>query len=366
MNTDSTLLRNNKKHTFSANIRLILMITIGLFCILLCSVFILYHIGRCQFEKRLSSQISHTLSDSDRFYFQEIPAIPSPFSVTPPTELEYHDKTYHKNPNLIVIYFMGIDLDSPVSETNVSEGGQSDANFLIFIDIKEKTIKIASVNRNAMTSVDIYDTFNEYGYTIPAQLCLQHAYGNGMQESCERSCNALSRLLYHMPINGYYALQKGAVAALNDSIGGVQVTALEDVIFPYPETLIHKGDKILLKGNNAYYYLTFRYIENFGSNNGRLERERQYVNAFLHKFYTTTIRNPFQLIKCYQSLHNYSVSDLSAPELLYMFCLAKQYTIDTNIYNLPGKTVLEGTYESYYISEDDIISFILNYYYLPK
>ena len=91
-------------------------------------------------------------------------------------------------------------------------------------------LSIIAVNRNAMALVDVYDEDGVYMGQYTKQITLQHGYGDGMELSCERSVAAVSRLFYNLPISGYAAINMGAIPALNDAVGGVQVTVLDDVI----------------------------------------------------------------------------------------------------------------------------------------
>ena len=79
--------------------------------------------------------------------------------------------------------------------------------------------------------------------SIPSRSLCKHGYGDGMELSCERSVAAVSRLFYNLPISGYAAINMGAIPALNDAVGGVQVTVLDDVIYPEYDMDLHQGRK---------------------------------------------------------------------------------------------------------------------------
>lgn len=330
--------------------------------LILC-LFILYVVGKIQFTSRLQNVKNDSLTMEDRFFFGEPLSGNDTFSW--PEDLEYTDNgnLYSFRQKQFVLYFMGIDDDNMVSSKTPSEGGQADAHFLIFIDTESKTIRILTLNRNTMTDIDIYDLYNVYGYTIPGQLCLQHAYGDGMEDSCEKSQYAIRRCLNNMPVHAYVSLNKGIIGALNDAVGGVRVTALEDIIFPEPETIIHKGDDILLKGSDAYYYITHRYTMNFGSNNTRLERQKQYLHTLLEQMKSSVLKNPLKLYELYHLSRKYMVTDLSIPEMFYLATLGMTYQIDTDIVSIPGQTEEGELYETFYPDEEKKTDIILDYYY---
>lgn len=346
--------------------KIIQFILIMLVALTLC-IFLLLFIGKMQFTRRMqnvpSPLFNEEESNMERFYFDTPLTVNSPLS-WPDTQDYTKDNTHYTfQQNQFVLYFMGVDDDDTVSAKTPSEGGQADAHFLIFIDTQKKTIRILTLNRNTMTDIDIYDYYNQYGYTIPGQLCLQHAYGDGLKDSCEKSRDAVRRCLNNMPIHAYISLNKGIIGALNDAVGGVRVIALEDIIFPEPETIIHKGDDILLKGSDAYYYLTHRYTDNFGSNNTRLERQKQYLHTLLEQLKTTVLKNPFKIYQLYHLARKYMVTDLSFPEMCYLGYLFMTYQIDTDIVSIPGTTQEGALYETFYPDENARLDAILNYYY---
>lgn len=341
----------------------IILLLIGIIIAIIVCLTILFLIGKYQFTSRLSHIAADEMSMEDRFFFGE----PLSGNQAPawPEDIEYtkDGATYTFNQQQFVLYFMGIDDNDPVAPRTSSEGGQADAHFLIFIDTNAKAIRILTLNRNTMTDIDIYDLYNEYGYTIPGQLCLQHAYGDGMQDSCKKSQDAIRRCLNNMPVHAYVSLNKGIIGALNDAVGGVRVIALEDIIFPEPETIIHKGDDILLKGSDAFYYITHRYTANFGSNNTRLERQKQYLHTLLEQLKSSVLKNPFKLFELYHLSKKYMVTDLSIPEMFYLGSICMTYQIDTNIVSIPGKTQAEELYETFYPDKEACEDTILEYFY---
>lgn len=344
-------------------IKKITILSIGIIIAMILCLLLLYLIGSIQFNKRLQRVAEPQLSMSERFFFDEPLSEKGSFSWPEDISYQKGQTLYQFHQKQFVLYFMGIDDDDKVTSHISSEGGQADAHFLIFIDMESRSIRILTLNRNTMTDIDIYDLYNNYGYTIPGQLCLQHAYGDGLHDSCKRSLDAVRRCLNNMPIHAYVSLNKGVIAALNDAVGGVRVIALEDIIFPEPETIIHKGDDILLKGSDAYYYLTHRYTANFGSNNTRLERQKQYLHTLLGQIKDSVLQNPLQLYKLYRLARDYMVTDLSIPEMFYLSTLVMTYQIDTTIVSIPGETFDEALYETFYPDEEARENTILEYYY---
>ena len=132
--------------------------------------------------------------------------------------------------------------------------------FLAVMNPHDKSVSIIAINRNAMALVDVYDEDGVYMGQYTKQITLQHGYGDGMELSCERSVAAVSRLFYNLPISGYAAINMGAIPALNDAVGGVQVTVLDDVIYPEYDMDLHQGDvltHIVIPGKDYQGYHGF-------------------------------------------------------------------------------------------------------------
>ena len=145
--------------------------------------------------------------------------------------VRYNGNVYDYNEDITTFLIMGIDKDDEVVKEvqEGTDGGQSDALFLLVLNPHDESIKIIGINRNTMTDVDIYDDYGRYMTTTIAQIAVQHGFGNGMEESCEYQVKAVSNLFYQLPIHGYAAINMSAISTINDIVGGVDVTVLEDL-----------------------------------------------------------------------------------------------------------------------------------------
>ena len=144
--------------------------------------------------------------------------------------VKYHDTIYEYNEDIMTFLVMGIDKDSDaVKVAEGTDGGQADALFLVVMNPQDKSIKIIGINRNTMTDIDLYDEEGAYITTTKAQIAVQHGFGDGMEESCEYQCRAVANLFYNLPIHGYAAVNMSAIPTINDAVGGIKVTVLEDM-----------------------------------------------------------------------------------------------------------------------------------------
>lgn len=128
--------------------------------------------------------------------------------------VKYKNQIYAYNEDILTFLFMGIDKqDETVQEMpEGTDGGQADALFLLVLNPRKKEMDLIGINRNTMTQIDMYSDTGAYIDTITAQICVQHGFGNGMEESCVYQKEAVSRLFYGLPIHGYAAVNYSAAA----------------------------------------------------------------------------------------------------------------------------------------------------------
>lgn len=253
-------------------------------------------------------------------------------------QIRYQGQVYNYNKDIQSFLVLGIDKDEPVTPaTDGISGGQSDAIFLVIVNPHTKTVKLLAINRNTKTPIDVYDKEGHFVIRYPLQITLQHGYGDGMQVSCERSVSAVSNFLYKLPITGYFSVNRGAIAVLNDAVGGVTVDVLNDIIYP-GEITLHKGENHHLVGREAYFYTATRHIEDFASADLRLARQRQYLGAFVSTFRHKLKTNPLLPLHIYDVISDYSVTDLSMSELISLFVKTRGYTFDQTVYTPEGTT----------------------------
>ena len=275
--------------------------------------------------------------------------------------ISYNGQRYQHNDHLRTYLYMGIDKDGPVTEAEDSvSGGQSDAMFLIVVDSEKKTISVLSINRNTMTDVDVYDKDGNFVETRKLQICLQHGFGDGMRTSCQRSVDAVSNLLYGEPISGYIAMNMDAMPMMNDSVGGVTVEVLDDLTSPSRNVSLHKGETVTLNGDEAYVYLRSRDINEFDSATERLNRQMQYIQAFVKQ---AKSKDAATLVSAYNAITDYIVTNVDVPNLVNK--LTTYEFDDSRMYTVPGETKMGEQYEEYHVDEDALYQLMIDTFYKP-
>lgn len=275
----------------------------------------------------------------------------------------YNGEKYVYNEDMITLLFLGIDTKEAVkpAEDGVS-GGQSDALFLLVLNPHTNIMDIIAIHRNSIALVDIYDKNGNYTGTGYTQICLQHAYGGGMEKSNEMTKNSVSRMLYDLPIHSVTSINMGAVPELNDSVGGITLNSLET--FEADGYSFIEGQQVKLKGDNAYTYVHYRNMYVSDSAGMRLNRQKQYITSFMNTALAQVKNDIGKVVDVYNIISKYVVTDLSIDEMTYLASELISYKFG-GIYSIEGELDKnpKWKYERYNLNQDALYEMLIDKFY---
>lgn len=314
---------------------------IAVIAVLIALVFCVFHIFAAAGRHRLQSKADAWQSDFIR----------------------YQGRVYQYNEDILTFLVMGIDKGTEAIEGYEDEGyGQADALFLAVLNQKDQSIRIIGINRNTMTDIDIYDENGSYVRTQTAQIAVQHGFGDGREKSCKYQLEAVQHLFYNLPIHEYVAINVSAIPAINDAVGGVDVTVLQDLTVKDP--LLVKDSQVHLMGESAYWYVKYRDTSVFASADMRLARQKQYLTSFVEQA-KAAVRSDISIVMdLYQAVMPQIVTDIAADEIAYLASILPDYHFDKNsIYTLEGETVMGRQFEEFYPDETALYELVLDVFY---
>lgn len=263
--------------------------------------------------------------------------------------VSYDGKVYEYNEGMMNFLLLGIDKQGKVKKSkNNTDGGQADAIFLVCANPDTKQINIIGVNRDTMVDV-VMVGIGENGEDViaPAELAVQHGFGDGMEQSCELTVDAVSKLFYQLPIHGYLSFNMGGVAELSNALGGVQLTCLEDMTNVNKKWT--KGAEITLKGKDTYNYIHWRDTKSFESARARLARQKQYLSAMGTTAFAKMKEDLTLPVKLYTQFKPYIVTNLTVDEIAWLATEFSGYQLNTDvIYSLEGETRIGEEFEEFY------------------
>lgn len=278
--------------------------------------------------------------------------------------IRHQGKIYEYNEDILTFLVMGIDKMEEVSESKDKvSGGQADALFLVIANPDDRSIKILAVNRDTMTDIVMYNAgVSGSSSLVNAQIAAQHGFGDGKELSCELTRDAVSRLFFDLPVNGYVSVNMGAIPELNDALGGVDVTVLEDLSKKIKGA--KAGVELHLEGMDAFWYVKYRDTTVFESARGRLARQKQYLTAFMNKAIAATKKDITLPINLYGKLKQYMVTDVTTDELAYLAGELVNYRFDQNaIYTMEGTTNEWNGHEQFHPDYDALRDLMIQLFY---
>lgn len=286
--------------------------------------------------------------------------------ISEPGVVWHNGKAYRYNEDIITILCMGVDQSGEVlgSETGFSgQSGQADTIFMAVLNEADNQLTIIAVSRDTMTEIPVFDAKGGYIGENINHLGLAYAFGDGRETSCQYMVDAVSKLFYGIPINGYAAVNMSAIAVLNDAVGGVTVTVPEDFEDAGPE--YKKGEPLHLDGSQAESFVRWRNSEEDGSNNQRISRQKQYLTEFI-KTASKAVQEDYTLpVELYQGLSAQMVTDLNLDKAVYLATEALDMEFkEENLITLQGKAAKGNVYDEFYADDDALYELILDTFYV--
>jgi len=272
----------------------------------------------------------------------------------------YNGVTYKYNKNITSILMMGIDereLDAPKT---IGQAGQSDVNILLTVDTSSGKMTMINISRDIMTEITEYSAGGSYIGMNTMQLCLAYSFGDGKETSCNNQVNTVKRVFYNIPINSYYSLDLDGIAAINDSVGGVDVVS--------PETIgeFKEGETYHLEGEQAEAFVRERRHDTVDANNYRMARQQIYLNAFISKLISQTKSDFSTPLNLFNAAGEYSCTNLNASKICYLAATAiTNGGMSYDTLNVPGEAKQNGDYAEFYIDETKFYEMFLSVFYQP-
>lgn len=283
----------------------------------------------------------------------------------------YNGKEYRYKEDVINILCMGIDKHNSMSEERApGVFGFADANYLLSIDTKAGTVKIIAISRDTMLEVKAVDDDGNVVGTKEMQLCYQYCYGKTMKQSSELSVEAVSKLFYLLPIQRYCAVNMEAIPVINDAVGGVDITVLEDVVLKdmmdektgEPRKL-KKGEKLHLEGQLALEYIRERDQNISGSNLRRIERQKQYITEFYKQGKEKIAKDLTIPVKVFEELKDKMSTNLTTDDITYLVPELLNMSVDVDdIQMVPGEQI-KGEYVEYYVDQEALKKMVIENFY---
>ncbi len=273
----------------------------------------------------------------------------------------YGGKKYEYNEHLSNYLFMGIDTRETIEENQArAENGRADAIYLLSYDRVKKTAKTFAIPRDTMASVHAYSMDGTDLGLIEEHINMQYVYGDGKEESCRLMKEAVSNLMYGIPIQGYLALNMDGIPVAVGVLKSVEVvvpnSSLESVDSKYK-----KGAKVAITEENAELFVRYRDTQIAQSAMVRMERQKAFMEAFMETARTKASNDTALVLDMYDSLKPHMVTSMGTD--LFAQLLDASYESDDKIQDIPGEKFDGNEFDEYHINEEQLYELVLQYFY---
>ena len=220
---------------------------------------------------------------------------------------------------------------------------------LLVFDNALKTITLIQLDRDTMCDVPWLTVNGLVGGTEVEQLSFAHTYGSGGKDSCVNTANAVSNLLFGLPVEAYAAIPMSALPVLNDLAGGVTLHLESDYTDISSEYI--SGVEVTLSGNEALDFVRARKGVEDETNISRMSRQRLYMNAFLKQFTARAGEDELFVLQVLNALGEDLVTNLETNLITAAVDKLQEYQFMPVV--IPeGKSILGEKYMEFYVDED--------------
>lgn len=332
--------------------RIVLFVLLGAAIILSAAYLVLFQVGKEQMHN--NTGILTTITDEGGQTVENDDG----------RTVKYKGETYVLNEDIVTILCIGTDNETMIEDPDTfGENGQADALFLQTIDVKTGKAVAIGISRDSMVDVDVYSKGGTFIRTDHKQICLAFAYGDGKITSCDNVVKSVSRLFYGMPIKYYCAMDLQPIGIINDAVGGVTVTALDDIKLSGGP--VNKGDVIKLKGSDAKTYVQYRNLAVLDSNIPRMKRQQQYLSAFAKSALIMTKKDITTPVKLFNKMSKYITTNLDTSAITYLTTsvLTNNYNGEIDFRMVQGKVVKGEKYAEFVVDDTALYELILDVFY---
>lgn len=292
-----------------------------------------------------------------------LPGIVSPSEANPSKTITRDGVEYFPRQDITVVMVLGIDQHGPVQDSGYHKNpGAADMVMLLVFDETAKEYSVLQLNRDTMLEMTVLGIRGENAGTYYGQLALAHTYGSGLADSSVNVKNTLMNYIHGLTVDYYVTMNMDAIPIVNDAVGGVTVTVVDD--FSEVNPSITKGE-ITLRGDQVLDFVQTRKNVGDQKNTTRMERQQEYMTSFLKTLKEKAKEDAELAVKLYDQVSPYMVTDCSAETLSSMLNRYMDYTMAEIISPEGESRVVEGYYE-FYVDEDKFEDLIIEVFYKEK
>lgn len=279
--------------------------------------------------------------------------------------ISFEGKQYEYNSQITAIMFAGIDSGDELTTYNrYSIAPRADTIDLLILDNYRKQMRLLAISRDTVTEIQRFAMNGVSRGYYDTQIGYAFSYGDGGKKSCENLTDAVSSLLGGVPVHEYVVINNPTIAKANEMAGGITVTVPNDDLIKMDERM-KAGNTMTLDSSMAEMFVRYRDTEVPFSNNGRMERQKVYLKAYLEKMKEMVSENPEQTWNEIESMKGSMITSITKNQYLKLAGFLKEESLsEEECYSLPGQDIQGEVHDLLYPDEQQLQQMIVDLFYL--
>ena len=277
--------------------------------------------------------------------------------------ITYQGKEYQYNSLITTVLYAGIDSKGKMeSSGQYSNKARADSVSLVILDKKSRKMSILALNRDTMTEVRRYTLSGSDLGMYTTHLGYAYSYGDGGEASCENLVEAVENLL-GIPIDEYAVTNQTSMTYINSLAGGITLTVPnDDLAEKYPQ--LQKGATVTLDDSNVTDFLQYRDTAKDFSNEGRIERQQTYINAYVPRIKTRLSEDMNGVWEELQEMEDYLQTSITRNKYLEMANLLESVSFtDADYYRPEGEDQAGELHDELYVDEGALQELVISLFY---
>lgn len=269
--------------------------------------------------------------------------------------------------DLVTVLLMGVDYMGDESHwfgDMTFNSGNADVLALAVLNTTDNTLSLLHIPRDTMAEVLVLDADGNYLDMVTRSIATAYSFGDGAELSCELTVDAVSRLLYGVPIQRYGAVSYDILDKLNDLVGGVTLTLEED--FTVIDPAFTAGSTVTLTGDQLRQFITYRDTTQLSSAYDRGQRHMLLLNVLYDQCKAAFQEDITFPVQMYNRASDHITTNLNVVEISY---LARQifgadFSTDSVI-TLRGEMTMGEEYAEYIPDPEWLRNYVADTFCVP-
>lgn len=293
--------------------------------------------------------------------------------VSPPEEdplgeadwIDEEGNAFRYRDDVLTVLIMGIDNMTDPSLWDpgvVSNGGNADVLALITLETETNRLTILYIPRDTVTDMIMLDAQGNYLDTVTNNISASHSYGDGGELSCELTADAVSKLLYGIPINRFAAMDFESIPVMNQVLDGLEITFPDD--YTKLNSEFKQGATVRLTDSQLEKLIRYRdHSETDGAYKRGLRDLKLVLNAMFRQVKQQIKEDPTSALRMFRELSPYMTTNFSADEVSYLAQQLNQLQFSGDaIVQIPGVVTHGEKYVEFYPDADWLRDYVVSNY----